>query len=135
MRITVDAPIIGGDPLAWSREWTAKYNAMVAGIVADADARRYQEPRGSLDREGEDDNIIRLFFWRFRRPRPDCKAEVARSDDSYLYEHVQYAMAAARADERRRIASALSSGLDKLFGDEAAGLIGDVADVRGLLDD
>ncbi len=129
MDIKIDAnPLeVGGE--AWSREWNDKRNAAVAELVTDgASGRLWTRKDDELSREEQDDEQMRWLFWRQTKPESErCPADRSASPDAYLYEGVRSCMTAARNDERKRIAKAISSGLKALLGDEFSDVMYDIA--------
>lgn len=127
MDIKVNADILkNGD--AWFSEWHDKRNAAVSELVADGSAGRLWTLKGDISRELHDDEQMRWLFWRQHKPESErSPSERADSPDAYLYEGVTSCMRAARDDERKRLARAISSGLKTLLGDEFASVLYDIA--------
>jgi hypothetical protein len=127
MDIKIDADLLGNSD-AWLTEWHDKRNAAVSELVRDGIAKRPWTNKDDLSREEQDDEQMRWFFWQHHKPDSDRRAsERMTSPDASLYEGVTRCMRAARNDERRRIAKAISSGLKVLLGDEFSGVMYDIA--------
>ena len=116
------------DPDAWHREWHDTRNAAVAQLVSDGAAGRFSTAPGDVSRDEANDAYMRWLFWRQTKPEAERpRSDQAASPDAYLYEGVTGCMERARADERQRIAKAISAGLKAILGDEFDALLYDIA--------
>lgn len=104
--------------------WHAARNAAVAELVRAAFEGRLLPTKG-VSRNVHDDAQAQWLFRMVRQP-----ADLLASSDARLYGAAISCMHAAREDERRRIAKAISDGLRALLGTEFADLIYKIADLN-----
>lgn len=132
MEIKVDADILK-DGREWFDEWHAKRNAAVAALVDDGRAGHLWQSKGNISREQHDDDRMRWLFRRQTKPEDERSgSDRAASPEAYLYEGVKGCMEAARADERKRIARAISNGIKLLLGDEFDAIMSEIADENDI---
>lgn len=111
----------------------ADFKARVRRLIAEGRSYDRNEYKPPTSRDEEDEQMIRLVFWRLYRPDP-CQHDRESTPDERLVSAIMSCISESRDFERRRLSTAVATGIQKALGDEAESLVYTVADAMGLFD-